>query len=76
MASYNQLLWEPIAKYKVKAAVFRASLDKAPRRDGLLARVWQELWPVLSSKITSLFTKSLKIGKVLYKWKVVKIVPL
>jgi len=58
-------LWEPIAKYKVKAVVFRASPNKAPRRDGLPARVWQELWPVLSGKITTFFTKSLKTGKVL-----------
>ena len=38
-ATYNQLHCEPIAKHEVKAAVFRASPDKAPGRDGLLARV-------------------------------------
>jgi len=62
--SYNQLPWEPIAKHKVEAAVFRASPDKAPRRDGLPARVWRELWPVLSGEITTLFTKLLETGKV------------
>ncbi|KAF2261101.1 hypothetical protein CC78DRAFT_608837 [Lojkania enalia] len=36
---YNQLYCEPIAKYKVKAAVFRANPDKALGRDGLPARV-------------------------------------
>ena len=68
--------WEPIAKHEVKVAVFRASPDKAPGRDGLPARVWREMWPVLSGKITTLFTKSLKTGKVLQEWKVAKIVPL
>ena len=76
MASYNQLLQEPIAKHKVEAAIFRASPDKAFGRDGLPARVWRELWPILSGEITTFFTKLLKIGKVLQEWKVVKIVPL
>jgi hypothetical protein len=62
--SYNQLPWEPIAKHEVQAAVFRASPDKAPGRDGLPARVWRELWPVLSDEIVTLFTKSLETGKV------------
>ena len=56
--------------------MFRASPDKAPRRDGLLARVQRELQPILSGKITTLFTKLLKIGKVLQEQKVVKIIPL
>ena len=68
--------WEPIAKHEVKAAVFRASPDKAPGRDGLPARVWRELWPALSGEITTLFTKSLETGKVPQEWKVAKIVPL
>jgi hypothetical protein len=38
-AAYNQLEWELIAKHEVKTAVFRANSDKAPGRDGLLARV-------------------------------------
>jgi hypothetical protein len=33
-AVYNQLPWEPIAKHEVRAAVFRASQDKALGRDG------------------------------------------
>ncbi|KAF2190969.1 hypothetical protein K469DRAFT_696734 [Zopfia rhizophila CBS 207.26] len=39
LASYNELLSEPIAKHKVKTAVFRASPDKAPERNDLLAQV-------------------------------------
>ena len=36
-AVYDQLHFEPIAKHEVKAAVFRASRDKAPGRDNLPA---------------------------------------
>lgn len=48
---YDQLHFEPVAKHEVKAAVFRVSPDKAPGRDGLPARVWRELWPVLEDEI-------------------------
>ena len=60
----------------MKAAVFRASPDKAPGRDGLPARVWRELWPVLDDEITQLFAHSLATGRVPKEWKVAKIVPL
>ena len=59
-ATYDQLHCEPIAKHEVKAAVFRASPDKALGRDGLPARVWRELWPVLGDEITQLFARSLE----------------
>ncbi|KAF2195130.1 hypothetical protein K469DRAFT_681483 [Zopfia rhizophila CBS 207.26] len=55
---------EPIAKHEVKVAVFRASPDKAPGRDGLPARMWRELWPALENEITMLFTRSLETDKV------------
>ena len=75
-ATYDQLHCEPIAKHEVKAAVFRASPDKAPGRDGLPARVWRELWPVLGDEITQLFARLLETGRVPKEWKVAKIVPL
>jgi hypothetical protein len=40
------------------------------------ARVWRELWPVLSDEITVLFARSLETGKVPKEWKIAKIVPL
>lgn len=43
LSTYSQLPWKPIAKHEVRAAVFRASPDKAPGRDCLSARVWREL---------------------------------
>jgi len=73
---YSQLPWEPITKDEVKNAVFRASPDKAPGRDGLPARVWRELWPVLGDEITQLFARSLDTGKVPREWKIAKIIPL
>ncbi|RYP14537.1 hypothetical protein DL765_006313 [Monosporascus sp. GIB2] len=75
-STYSQLPWEPITKHEVKAAVSRASPDKAPGRDGLPARVWRELWLVLEDEITLLFTKSLETGKVPREWNMAKIVPL
>lgn len=54
--------------------MFRASLDKAPGRDGLLARVWRELWPVLGDEITLLFARLLETGKVPQEWKIAKII--
>ena len=63
-SGYSQLPWEPIIKDEVKNAVFRASPNKAPGRDGPPARVWRELWPVLGDEITQLFARSLKTGKV------------
>ncbi|RYP19375.1 hypothetical protein DL766_008456 [Monosporascus sp. MC13-8B] len=76
LSTYSQLPWEPIAKHEVKAAVSRASPDKAPGKDGLPARVWWELWRVLEDEITLLFTKSLETGKVPREWNVAKIMPL
>jgi hypothetical protein len=73
---YSQLPCEPIAKHEVKAAVVQARPDKVPGRDGLPARVWRELWPVLGDKITTLFVRALETGKMLREWKVAKIVPL
>jgi hypothetical protein len=73
---YSQLHSEPIAKHEVKAAVFRASQDKAPGRDNLPARVWRELWLVLEDEITLLFTRSFETGKVPQEWKIAKIIPL
>lgn len=74
--TYNQLPWEPITKDEVKTAVFRASPDKAPGRDWILARVWRELWPILGDKITTLFARSIVTSKMPRDWKIVKIVPL
>ncbi|KAF9728557.1 zinc knuckle [Paraphaeosphaeria minitans] len=75
-ATYDQLHCESITKHEVKAAVFRAYPDKAPGRDGLPARVWRELWPVLGDEITLLFARSFEAGRVPKEWKVAKIVPL
>lgn len=74
--TYKQLPWMHISKDEVKKAVFRASRDKAPGRDGIPVRVWRELWPVLGNEITLLFVCSVERGKVPKDWKMAKIVPL
>lgn len=53
LAVYNQLHCEPIAKHEVKTAVFRASPDKAPGRDGMPARVTREVGADQRSPIRS-----------------------
>ena len=72
--AYNQLHSEPIAKHEVKAAVFRASQDKAPGRDNLPARVWRELWPVLGDEIT--FVRALRRRPLGLMWQCDGSVPL
>ena len=71
--TYDQLPWEPITKDEVETAVFRASPNKAPGRDGIPARVWRELWPVLGDGITTLFARSIEAGRVPWDWKIAKI---
>lgn len=57
-------------------ALFAASPDKAPGRDGLTIRVWREVWRVLQQQICQLCSASLNQGKLPDHWKVAKIVPL
>ena len=66
----------PITKDEIEQALFSASSDKAPGRDGLTIRVWKEVWPVLQNQILTLFTQSLCTGKLPYQWKIAKIIPL
>ena len=67
---------EPLKEEEVERAVFSANPYKAPGRDGLPAIVWQKLWPVLKTQITTLFQRSLETGKLPQQWKIASIVPL
>ncbi|ORY01183.1 hypothetical protein BCR34DRAFT_606026 [Clohesyomyces aquaticus] len=49
-SGYSQQLWELIAKDEVKNAVFRASPDKAPGRDGLPVRQIAKVIPLQKPK--------------------------
>ncbi len=44
--------------------MFRASPAKALGRDGLPAKVWRELWPVLGDEITKLFVRLIETGRI------------
>lgn len=71
-----QLEHEPLTVMEVKRAIFRTKPDKAPGPDGLPARVWKELWPVLGDTIVSLFNASIDTGRLPTAWKTAKIIPL
>ena len=72
----EQILSEKLTLDEIEKALFSASPDKAAGSDGLTIRVWKEVWPVLQQQIHTLFTTSLRLGKLPMQWKVAKIVPL
>jgi ribonuclease HI len=72
----EQILSEKLTVDEIEKALFSASPDKAAGSDGLTIRVWKEVWPVLQQQIHTLFTTSLRLGKLPMQWKVAKIVPL
>lgn len=63
-------------KEDVRAAIFKASPLKAPGQDNIPVLIWQKLWPVLHEQVFSLFSESLRQGKLPKKWKLAKIIPL
>lgn len=65
-----------MALYEIEKALFSASPEKAAGSDGLTIRVWREIWPVLQQLIHTLFSTSLRQGKLPLKWMVAKLVPL
>jgi hypothetical protein len=72
----EELPMEPLTEDEIERATFSSSPYKAPGADGLPAIVWQQLWPVLKTKITKLFQQSLDTGKLPKQWKTANIVPL
>ena len=61
---------------EIERALSATSPDRAAGRDGITARVWREVWPVLQQQICQLFSTSLRQGKLPEQWKVAKIIPL
>jgi hypothetical protein len=55
---------------EIEKALFSASPDEAAGSDGLTVRVWKEVWSVLQQQIYTLFTTSLRLGKLPMQWKV------
>jgi hypothetical protein len=50
---------EPLSEEEVRKLIFAARPYKAPRSDGLLAVVWQQLWELLKIHIVALLQPSL-----------------
>lgn len=67
---------EPLTTEEVRRAVFASYPHKAPGIDGLLAIVWQHLWPVLGHHIFELFNLCIRLSKLPQEWKAAKMVPL
>ena len=72
----DQLFSKALTIDEIEKALFSANPDKAAGSDGLTIRVWREVWPVLQQQIYTLFSTSLRQGKLPLQWKVAKIVPL
>ena len=52
----------------------QARADKAPGRDEITFRVWQELWPVIKDEVVTLYWASLELRHVPEAWRTAKIV--
>jgi len=72
----RQLPCHPLQKFEVRAAIWRASMDKAPGPDGLSMRVWREVWPSLGDELVILMQRSLDKAELPSLWKEATIIPL
>jgi len=72
----RQLPCHPLQKFEVRAAIWRASMDKAPGPDGFSMRVWREVWPSLGDELVVLMQRSLDKAELPLLWKEATIVPL
>ena len=61
---------------EVEAAFMQAKPDKAPGRDEITFRVWQELWPVVKDEVVRLYRASLELRYVPERWRTARIVVL
>lgn len=72
----GQLFSKDLTKEEIGTALSATSPDKAAGNDGLTIRAWREVWPVLQKPICTLFSTSLRQGKLPSQWRVANIVPL
>ena len=72
----EEIAWEPITEWEVASALNRAKKNTAPGRDGLPTLVWRELWPYVSTRITQVFSASVRLAYFPTQWKTAKIVVL
>ena len=69
-----QLPIDPLTIKEIRRAIFAATPFKIPGLDGLLAIIWQKLWPKLQHLIYTLFCISIIQKKLSYQWKVMKVI--
>lgn len=65
-----------LAIEEVEAAIMQSKRDKAPGPDDTTFRAWQELWPVLSNVIVTMYQASLDLKYVPQQWRTAKIIAL
>ena len=72
----DEIAWEPITEWEVASALNRAKKNTVSGRDGLPTLVWRELWSYMSTRITQIFSASVRLGYFPTQWKTAKIVVL
>jgi Reverse transcriptase (RNA-dependent DNA polymerase) len=71
-----QIEMTELEQTEIEKKVFEMASWKAPRRDGLPAIVWKQLWPTVDKEITALFRSSLRESYLPKQWRQAKIIPL
>jgi hypothetical protein len=66
--------WPSLTRQEVERAIFKSSPDKSPGSDGIVSRVWRELWPAVGDHIVWLYSNSLDLGRIPKEWKTARIV--
>jgi hypothetical protein len=57
-------------------AIFASNPKKAAGVDGLSFKVWQELWPVIQTKVLALYQASYQLAHTPQSWRVARIITL
>lgn len=72
----KEIPWEPITEQEITKTLQRMKKRTAPGEDGIPTLVWFQIWPYISSIVTSIFTASIDLGHYPQRWKAAKIVVL
>lgn len=72
----KEIPWEPVTEQEITKTLQRMKKRTAPGEDGIPTLVWFQIWPYISSIVTSIFTASIDLGHYPQQWKVAKIVVL
>jgi endonuclease/exonuclease/phosphatase (EEP) superfamily protein YafD len=72
----EEIPWEPITEQEITKTLQRMKKRTAPGEDGIPTLVRFQIWPYISSIVTSIFTASIDLGHYPQRWKAAKIVVL